>query len=83
MAEIGVGMLGYAFMGKAHSNAFHKLAYMTSPPPLVPKLVGIAACSTACALRPAMPTSFGTSGGGHVMYASLRNAFECALPMNA
>jgi len=35
-------MLGYAFMGKAHSNAFHKIAYMTWPPPLEPKLVGIA-----------------------------------------
>ncbi|MDX6453078.1 MAG: hypothetical protein QOH16_3127, partial [Gaiellaceae bacterium] len=22
--EIGIGMLGYAFMGKAHSNAFKK-----------------------------------------------------------
>ena len=32
--EIGVGMLGYAFMGKAHSNAFRKIAYMTWPPPL-------------------------------------------------
>ena len=42
MAEIGVGMLGYAFMGKAHSNAFKKIAYMTWPPPLVPRLVGIA-----------------------------------------
>ena len=42
MTEIGVGMLGYAFMGKAHSNAFKKIAYMTWPPPLVPRLVGIA-----------------------------------------
>ncbi|HST24463.1 MAG TPA: Gfo/Idh/MocA family oxidoreductase [Gaiellaceae bacterium] len=40
--EIGVGMLGYAFMGKAHSNAFKKIAYMTWPPPLVPRLVSIA-----------------------------------------
>src|SRR5436309_6120583 len=40
--SIGVGMLGYAFMGKAHSNAFRKIAYMTWPPPLVPKLVAIA-----------------------------------------
>src|SRR5438874_39410 len=40
--EIGVGMLGYAFMGKAHSNAFRKLTYMTWPPPLVPKLELIA-----------------------------------------
>jgi predicted dehydrogenase len=42
MGEIGVGMLGYAFMGKAHSNALKKIAYMTWPPPLVPRLVGIA-----------------------------------------
>ena len=35
-------MLGYAFMGKAHSNAFHKIAYMTWPPPLMPRLVAIA-----------------------------------------
>ncbi len=40
--QIGVGMLGYAFMGKAHSNAFKKIAYMTWPPPLVPRLVSIA-----------------------------------------
>ena len=42
MAEIGIGMLGYAFMGKAHSNAFKKIAYMTWPPPLEPRLIGIA-----------------------------------------
>jgi predicted dehydrogenase len=35
-------MLGYAFMGKAHSNAFKKIAYMTWPPPLEPRLVGLA-----------------------------------------
>src|SRR3712207_4507580 len=40
--RIGVGMLGYAFMGKAHSNAYRTLAYMTWPPPLVPELVAIA-----------------------------------------
>ena len=35
-------MLGYAFMGKAHSNAYRKIAYLTWPPPLEPKLIGIA-----------------------------------------
>jgi predicted dehydrogenase len=40
--EIGVGMLGYAFMGKAHSNALKKIGYMTWPPPLRPRLVAIA-----------------------------------------
>ena len=39
---IGIGMLGYAFMGKAHSNAYKTLAYMTWPPPLLPQLVAIA-----------------------------------------
>ena len=39
---IGIGMLGYAFMGKAHSNAYKTLAYMTWPPPLTPQLVAIA-----------------------------------------
>jgi predicted dehydrogenase len=42
VGEIGVGMLGHGFMGKAHSNAFRKIGYMTWPPPLRPRLVAIA-----------------------------------------
>ncbi len=38
--RIGVGLLGYAFMGKAHSRAFHELLRLD--PPLVPELVSIA-----------------------------------------
>jgi predicted dehydrogenase len=40
--EIGVGVLGYAFMGKAHTNAMKKLPYMMYPPVAIPKLVAIA-----------------------------------------
>jgi predicted dehydrogenase len=40
--EIGVGMMGYAFMGKAHTNALKKLPYMIYPPPAIPKLIAIA-----------------------------------------
>jgi predicted dehydrogenase len=39
---IGVGMLGYAFMGKAHSNALKKLPYMMYPPVAIPRLVAVA-----------------------------------------
>jgi predicted dehydrogenase len=39
--RVGIGMLGYAFMGKAHSNAFRTLSYMTWPPPMLPELVAI------------------------------------------
>jgi predicted dehydrogenase len=38
---IGVGMLGYAFMGKAHTNALKKLPYMMYPPVAIPRLVAI------------------------------------------
>jgi predicted dehydrogenase len=39
---IGVGMLGYAFMGRAHSNGYRQLRVAAWPPPLLPRLVGIA-----------------------------------------
>ena len=40
--QIGIGMLGYAFMGRAHTNALKKIAYATWPPPYIPRLVAIA-----------------------------------------
>ncbi|MGZ4321055.1 MAG: Gfo/Idh/MocA family protein [Solirubrobacteraceae bacterium] len=39
---IGVGMLGYGFMGRAHSSALRSIRHMTWPPPLIPELVSIA-----------------------------------------
>jgi predicted dehydrogenase len=39
--EIGVGMLGYDFMGKAHSNGYKKISYLMYPPPAVPRLIAI------------------------------------------
>lgn len=39
--EVGIGMLGYAFMGKAHSNGYLKMPYIFWPPPARPKLVRI------------------------------------------
>ena len=40
--EIGIGMIGYAFMGKAHSNGYKKMPYIFWPPPAIPKLVSLA-----------------------------------------
>ncbi|KPJ86922.1 MAG: hypothetical protein AMS17_10325, partial [Spirochaetes bacterium DG_61] len=39
--EIGIGMLGYAFMGKAHSNGYLQMPLMFWPPPARPKLIKI------------------------------------------
>jgi predicted dehydrogenase len=40
--EIGIGILGHAFMGKAHTNAYKKIPYIFENPPALPVLVGIA-----------------------------------------
>jgi predicted dehydrogenase len=60
MAEIGIGMLGYAFMGKAHSNAYRTLTYMTWPPPLRPVLVGIAGRNEAAVAEASKRYGFGS-----------------------
>lgn len=41
--KIGIGMLGYGFMGKAHTNAYKKISYMQWdwPPPAIPELIAI------------------------------------------
>ncbi len=39
--EVGVGMLGYAFMGKSHSNAYRTIPYMIYPPPAVPIMAAV------------------------------------------
>jgi len=44
---VGVGMLGYAFMGKAHSNAYKKIPYLMYPPVAIPRLVAVCGRSQA------------------------------------
>ncbi|MBE3571755.1 MAG: Gfo/Idh/MocA family oxidoreductase [Moorella humiferrea] len=39
--KFGIGMLGYGFMGKAHTNAFKKIPYIFYPFPVEPELVAI------------------------------------------
>ncbi len=52
--EIGIGLLGYAFMGKAHTNAYKKIPYLIYPPPAVPRLVAIAGRNAAAAKEAAV-----------------------------
>ena len=39
--EIGIGVLGYGFMGKAHTNAYKKIPYIFWPPAAKPRLVSM------------------------------------------
>ena len=59
---IGIGMLGYAFMGKAHSNAYKTLAYMTWPPPLRPELIAIAGRNEEAVAEAARRYGFDNTG---------------------
>ncbi len=59
--SIGVGMLGYAFMGKAHANAYRALSHMTWPPPLNPELIVIAGRNAEAVSAAATQYGFGTA----------------------
>lgn len=39
LPTIGIGMLGYGDMGKAHSNGYRQMPYIFWPPPAVPVLI--------------------------------------------
>lgn len=39
--KVGIGMLGYAFMGKAHSHAWNDIPIFFWPPPAIPELIVI------------------------------------------
>lgn len=58
--EVGIGMLGYGFMGRAHSNAIRKLPYMMYPPPAIPTPVAV--CGRNKAAVEEIATRFGYQG---------------------
>lgn len=39
--EVGIGVIGHAFMGKAHTNGWKQMPYIFWPPDAIPKLVKI------------------------------------------
>ncbi len=41
MPDVGVGVLGYRFMGRAHSNAYHRMPMFFWPPVARPRLVAM------------------------------------------
>jgi predicted dehydrogenase len=55
--RIGVGMLGYGFMGRAHSSALRAIRHLATPRALVPELVSIAGRS-----EPAVAAAASTYG---------------------
>jgi predicted dehydrogenase len=59
--KVSVGMLGYGFMGKAHTNAYKKLPYIFNPAPAIPQLEMICGLSQAEAAVAARQYGYRTS----------------------
>ena len=63
MKQLGVGMIGYGFMGKMHSYSYASLPFIYNPPPAKVRLVGVSA-STSTSRELAMDQAgyeFGTA----------------------
>jgi len=58
--EIGVGMLGYAFMGRAHTHALLNVPTMMYPPAAIPRLVAV--CGRNQEAVSQMASRFGFAG---------------------
>jgi len=58
--EVGVGMLGYRFMGRAHSNAYHRMPMFFWPPVARPRLVAM--CGRTAPAVEEMATRLGYEG---------------------
>ncbi len=50
---IGIGLIGYGFMGKVHTYGYRNIPLFYDPPPLHPKLVGVADASKELARKAA------------------------------
>jgi len=58
--RIGIGMLGYGFMGRAHAGAYRTLRHLPAPSPLVPSLVSV--CGRTRSAVAAAAEEFGFAG---------------------
>lgn len=68
--QIGIGMLGYAFMGRAHSNALRSIPFAIDPPPAIPRLVAV------CGRNEAALNDMATRYGYEKTYTDWREMIE-------
>jgi predicted dehydrogenase len=61
MQTLGVGIIGYGFIGKVHAYAYRSLPFFYDPPPLATKLVGVATAHTESARKAQLQGDFACS----------------------
>ncbi len=57
ITQVGVGMVGFGFIGKVHAYGFRNLGLFYAPPPALPRLVGV------CTSRPETAERARQTGG--------------------
>jgi len=68
--RLGVGMIGYGFMGKVHTYAYKNLAFYYDPPPVKPRLVAV------CTTRPETAERAAAHGGYEKAHTDFRTVAE-------
>lgn len=58
MEELGVGIVGYGFIGKVHAYAYRTMPFFYDPPPLHTRLVGVATSRDETARKAAQHGGF-------------------------
>jgi len=58
MAELGVGIVGFGFIGKVHVHAYNSMALFYDPPPLPTRLVGVCTSAPQTAAKAAEQVGF-------------------------
>jgi predicted dehydrogenase len=56
--QIGIGMVGFGFIGKVHAHAYRSLQLFYDPPPVLPRLVGVCTSRPETAHRAAEQGAF-------------------------
>ncbi|MGA2973865.1 MAG: Gfo/Idh/MocA family oxidoreductase [Spirochaetia bacterium] len=70
MMRVGVGIIGYGFIGKAHTFGYRSIPFHYDPPPLEARLVGVATS------RPETAEAARTHGGFEMATADWRKLVE-------
>jgi len=58
MDELGVGMIGFGFIGKVHAYGYHNIPLYYDPPPVATRLVGVATSRPETAQKAAKQGGF-------------------------
>ena len=81
MQELGVGMIGYGFMGKVHTLAYRSIPIMYDPQPLKVRLVGVATAHEETAAKAVEAGyEFGTDDWREVVHNDDVHIIHCCTP---